>query len=204
MKTRSAVGISGTTWCVSLALLLAAALALPLTAVAQGGGDPKILLDAQREAMKPLAFMDGVWRGNASTLLPTGEKHEVTQTERIGPFLDGTVKVIEGRGYTADGTVSFNALGIVSFDPGKNAYTIHSHAMGRTGDFAMKPAADGFTWEIPAGPMTIRYTATVKDGTWHEVGDRILPGKDPVRFFEMTLKRIGDSDWPGAGAIPMK
>lgn len=204
MKTRSAVGISATSWFVPRAALLAALLALPLAAVAQGGGDPKVLLDAQREAMKPLAFMDGVWRGNASTLLPTGEKHEVTQTERIGPFLDGTVKVIEGRGYTADGTVSFNALGIVSFDPAKNAYTIHSHAMGRAGDFAMKPAADGFTWEIPAGPMTIRYTATVKDGTWHEVGDRMLPGKDPVRFFEMTLKRIGDSDWPGAGAIPMK
>jgi hypothetical protein len=23
----------------------------------------------------------------------------------------------------------------------------------------------------------------------------------PVRFFEMKLRRLGDSDWPGAGAI---
>jgi hypothetical protein len=49
--------------------------------------------------------------------------------------------------------------------------------------------------------MTIRYSATIKDGVWHEVGDRIMPGKEPVRFFEMKLKRIGDSSWPGAGAI---
>lgn len=50
--------------------------------------------------------------------------------------------------------------------------------------------------------MTIRYTAVVKDGHWHEVGDNLLPGKPPQRFFEMTLQRVGDSQWPGAGAIP--
>jgi hypothetical protein len=49
--------------------------------------------------------------------------------------------------------------------------------------------------------MTIRYTATIRNGTWREVGDRIAPGKDPVRFFEMNLKRIGDTNWPGDGAI---
>ena len=52
--------------------------------------------------------------------------------------------------------------------------------------------------------MTIRYTCVVKDGVWHEVGDRIVPGKEPVRFFEMTLKRVGDTSWPSEGAIPPK
>ena len=52
-------------------------------------------MDAQKAAMKPLAMMDGVWRGPAWTMLPTG-KHEITQTERIGPFLDGQIKVLEG------------------------------------------------------------------------------------------------------------
>jgi hypothetical protein len=68
----------------------------------------------------------------------------------------------------------------------------------------IKPTGDGYVWEIPAGPATIRYTAVIKDGTLHEVGDRIVPGKDPVRFFDMTLKRVGDTDWPAGGAIPMK
>jgi hypothetical protein len=76
--------------------------------------------------------------------------------------------------------------------------------MGNVGDFVLTPNADGYVWEIPAGPMTIRYTAAIKDGTWREVGDRIVPGQDPVRFFEMNLKRVGDSDWPAAGAIPPK
>ncbi len=78
---------------------------------------------------------------------------------------------------------------------------MRSYAMGNAGDFVLTPSADGFTWEIPAGPMTIRYTAVVKDGVWHEVGDRIAPGQEPVRFFEMRLTRVGDSTWPAAGAI---
>jgi len=52
--------------------------------------------------------------------------------------------------------------------------------------------------------MTIRYTAVIKDGTWNEVGDRVTKGQEPVRFFEMNLTRVGDSDWPAAGAIPPK
>jgi hypothetical protein len=173
------------------------------TATGQGRPDSAALIAAEREAMKPLAIMDGVWRGPAWTILPTG-KHSVTQTERIGPFLGGSIKVIEGRGYNEDGTVGFNAFGIISYDPATKVYTLHSHAQGQAGDFIIKPTADGYTWEIPAGPMTIRYTAVIKDGTLREVGDRIVPGKDPVRFFEMNLKRVGDTDWPAAGAIPMK
>jgi len=179
-------------------------LGVSLSVSAQERPDPATLIAAQREAMAHLAVMDGVWRGPAWTILPSGEKHNITQTERIGPFLDGSIKVIEGRGYEPDGRVGFNAFGIVSYDPASKTYSLHSHAQGRVGDFALKPITDGYVWEIPAGPMTIRYTATIKDGAWLEVGDRIMPGKEPVRFFEMNLKRVGDNTWPAAGAIPPK
>ena len=179
-------------------------MAVALTALGQGRPDPAALIAAQREAMVPLAYMDGVWRGPAWTILESGEKHNVTQTERIGPFLDGSVKVIEGRGYGADGKVGFNAFGIISYSPEKRGHVLHSYAMGYVGDFVLTPTADGYVWEIPAGPMTIRYTAVIKDGTWREVGDRIVPGKDPARFFEMNLKRVGDTTWPEGGAIAPK
>ena len=165
--------------------------------------DPQAMA-AQKEAMKALAVMDGVWRGPASTVLPSGEKHNITQTERIGTFLDGAVRVMEGRGYAEDGSVTFNAFGIVSFDPAKKTYSLRSYAMGRAGDFALTPTADGYVWEIPMGPITVRYTATIKNGEWHEVGDRVAKGQEPVRFFEMTLKRIGDTDWPAGNPVPMK
>ncbi len=168
------------------------------------GPDPATLIAAQKGAIAPLSYMDGVWRGPAWTILPSGQKHKVTQTERIGPLLDGTVKVIEGRGYDSEGKTSFNAFGVISYDPAKKAFTLHSYAQGHVGDFVLTPTADGYTWEIPAGPMTIRYTAIIKNGEWHEFGDRIVSGKEPVRFFDMRLKRIGDTDWPAAGAVSWK
>jgi hypothetical protein len=167
----------------------------------QGRPDPAKLIAAQQEGMVKLSYMDGIWRGPAWTILQSGEKHAITQTERIGPFLDGSVKVIEGRGYDPDGKVSFNAFGTISYNPATLAYTLHSYAQGNVGDFVLTLAADGYVWEIPAGPMTIRYTAVVKDGAWREVGDQIMPGKEPIRFFEMNLKRVGDTQWPAAGAI---
>lgn len=184
-------------------LSLGAALA-PLAALAQGRPDPAPLMAAQREAMAALRSMHGVWRGTAWTLLPSGEKHSIVQTERIGPFLDDTVKLIEGRGYEPDGKLSFNAFGVISFNPATRTFNLRSYALGQSADFAFAPTSDGYTWEIAAGPTTIRYTAVIKDGTLREVGDRIVPGRDPLRFFEMTLQRIGDSDWPSAGATGPK
>ncbi len=186
------------------ALLLAVTFSVSLLsghASAQRPESPQARIAVQRDAMAKFAYMDGVWRGPAETILPDGKKHAIVQTERIGPFLDGSIKVLEGRGYEADGTVSFNALGTVSYDAAKKIYTLHSNAQGYVGDYVLTPTADGFIWEIPAGPMTLRYVATFKDGVWRETGDRILPGKDPVRFFEMNLKRIGDTTWPAGGAV---
>jgi len=172
-------------------------------ASAQMPPDPGPRIAAQAEAMKKLSVMDGVWRGPAWTLTPSG-KHEVTQAERIGPLLGGSIKVVEGRGYNADGTTGFNAFGVISFEPSTGVYAFHSYAMGQAGDFKLTPTADGYVWEIPAGPMTIRYTAVIKDGAWREVGERVMEGRPPVQFFEMNLKRLGDSAWPTAGAIPPK
>ena len=188
---------------IKLVALIAATLAA--TAVqSQPMDNPAQRIAVQRDAMARFAFLDGVWRGPAVTSLPNGGKHEITQTERVGPFLDGSIRVMEGRGYEADGKVSFNALGTVSYDAAKKIYTLHSNAQGHVGDFVLTPTDDGFAWEIPAGPMIIRYVATVKDGAWREVGDRIMPGKEPVRFFEMNLKRVSDTTWPAGGAVSPK
>jgi hypothetical protein len=34
--------------------------------------------------------------------------------------------------------------------------------------------------------------------------DRNVTGREPQRFFEMTLRRVADSNWPAAGAIGPK
>ena len=158
------------------------------------------IMAAERAALEKLAWMNGQWRGEAITQTHGGE-HRVTQTERIGDFLGGTIKLLEGRGFGADGKVGFNAFGVISCDPATGRYTLHSYAQGRAGDFVLTPTIDGYVWEIPAGPMTIRYTAKVAEGVWTETGERIAPGKPPEQFVIMRLRRIGDSDWPEAGAL---
>ena len=186
-----------------LAAAATAVLLASSAAQAQTPADPAPRIAAQVEAMKALAAMDGVWRGPAWTLTPVGRR-EVTQTERIGPLLGGAIKVLEGRGYNPDGSTGFNAFGVISYEPTSKTYSLHSYAQGQAGDFKLTPTADGYVWEIPAGPMTIRYTAVIKGDAWREIGERVMAGQPPMQFFEMNLKRVGDSAWPAAGAIPAK
>lgn len=188
----------------AIALVLQACLVSP-SAQAQGGPDLAANLSAQKEALQAMAFMDGEWRGSAWTLGRDGKRHEIIQTERIGPLLDGSVKLIEGRGYNADGSTGFNAFGVLSYDPSTKAWTLTSWAQGRRGDFALTPKPDGYVWSIPAGPnATIRYTAVIQGDTFREIGEYLAEGKPPRQTFEMNLTRVGPSKWPTAGALGPK
>ena len=190
-------------WMRAAAVALATA---PITGATAQAVDPA-MIEAERAAIAKLGWMDGTWRGPAVTQSPGGE-HKVTQTERIGNFLGGTIKVIEGKGFNPDGSVGFNAFAVISYDPATKAYTFRSYAQGRAGTFSIVPAGSegvrGYIWEIPAGPATIKYTATLENGKWHEVGDRVVPGQPPQRFFDMQLTRVGDTDWPAAGGMTEK
>jgi len=167
--------------------------------------DPAPLMRAQREAMEAIRPMDGAWRGPAWTLQPDGKKRHLMQTERIGPFLGETVKVIEGRGYEEDGSIGFNAFGIISFDPATKKYSVRSYALGRHGDFPFTPTPDGYAWEVPAGPnAVIKYRGTIKGDTLVEIGHFHAADRPPVQVFEMNLKRLGNSDWPAGQAIPQR
>ncbi|WP_420478849.1 DUF1579 domain-containing protein [Brevundimonas sp. FT23028] len=174
--------------------LLAAAPAV--AQVQQPAGSP-----AQREQVGALDFMDGEWRGTATTTMP-GHTTVLAQTERVGSLLGGSVKLIEGRGYAADGSTQFNAFAILSWDERAGRYLFRSYANGYTGEYPFERTDNGFRWEMPAGPNAmIKYVAVVENGTWHEVGDYVAEGQPPRRFIELRLTRVGDTDWPGAGAV---
>ncbi|HMG48912.1 MAG TPA: DUF1579 domain-containing protein [Allosphingosinicella sp.] len=187
-----------------LFLTAAALIAVVGPAAAQGPYDPATRIAAQRAAMARLAYLDGVWRGPAWTLTPQGRR-EMIQAERIGPFLDGSVRVMEGRGYTADGAIAFNAFGVVSFDPVASRYSLTSWAMGFSGTFPLRLTDDGYVWEAPAGPgATMRYTAVIQGDSWHEIGERIAGDAPPVRIVELNLRRVGATSWPAADPVPMR
>lgn len=181
-------------------LLMLGSMLLLTQPIAAQAPDARAVMAAQVEALKPFDWMVGEWRGEAVYRSANGE-YRLVQTERMGPLLGGSVRVVEGRGYRADGSTGFNALAIIHFDPATKAYTLNSFADGQKGSFPIVPVTDGYDWEIAAGPVTIRYQARLKDGKWVETGDRIMPNRPPVRFFEMTLERIGDGSWPAGSPV---
>lgn len=178
------------------AVLLAAPVAVQAQMPASPNGSA-----AQRAAIDRLNMLDGEWRGEATVHGPDGTM-TLTQTERVGSMLGGSIKVIEGRGYAADGSTGFNAMAVVSWDARANRYGFRSWAQGYSGDYAFEVTDDGFRWETPAGPgAKIEYVAVVRDGTWHEVGTWVADGQPRRQMIEMRLTRIGDTDWPAGGAV---
>lgn len=188
----------------SLPLMLSAAailLAGPVAAVAQVPMQPAGSA-AQREALAALDILDGEWRGQAVVHGPGGTE-TLTQTERVGSLLGGSIKVIEGRGYAADGSTVFNAVAVLSWDEREGRYRFRSWANGFSGDYRFERTEDGFRWETPAGPNArIEYVATIRDGTWHEIGTWIAEGQPPRQMIDMRLTRIGETAWPADGAVP--
>lgn len=180
--------------------LASLSIAIVLTAGAIGSAAAQTP-SAQREAIAKLAYMQGVWTGQASGTSPEGRPYSVTQTERIGPMLGGEILVVEGRGYNADGSTGFNAFAVVSWDSTESRYEIRAYADGYSGTFPFTLTDTGYVWEVPAGPGVQRYTAEVTPTTYHEVGAFVMPGQPDRKNFEMTLTRRGDTDWPAADPV---
>ena len=156
----------------------------------------------QRQAMQTLAWMDGEWVGEATVSMGPGQTSTHPHTERIGPMLGGSIKVIEGRTTGGpDGAPAFNAFAVVSWDDATDRYTMRSYANGEVGDFPLEATADGFRWTTPARGGEMRYVTTFKDGEWVEVGHFVMPGREPMQVIELRLRRRGDTGWPAADPV---
>jgi hypothetical protein len=185
-----------------------AALLVAAPVLAQAPAAPQLtpaqMVAAQQAAMRRLAGLDGVWRGEGWMIDRPGETpRRMTYTQRVGPFLDGAVKVIETRAYLPDGSLGFHAF-TVSFDAQKGEYVMTARAAGRSGAFGFSATGDGYVWDIGGGGRGIHYTGTLKDGAWTETGDSVAPDRPPVRMSEWTVRRVGSTDWPEAGALPAR
>lgn len=175
------------------ALIALAAACLPCSATAEDAKEP----------LAPFAWMDGRWRGEARVLTRKGPI-TITQTERSGEALGGRIRIVEGKGYNPDGSIGFNAIGIIA--PSEDGgFEMRSWTLDATGSFPIMLTDDGYEWQIPAGPgAVVRYSATYDGETWTETGHLIAEGRAPTETFHMAIKRIDHTDWPAAGALGPK
>lgn len=184
-----------------IGLLAAAVLALtPVAALAQAPQQPAGTAE-QREAMQRLAWMDGEWVGTANIYAGPGRSLSHAHTERIGPMLGGSLRVIEGRATGEDGSVAFNAFAVVSWSDAADRYTMRSYNNGNVGDFPLEVTADGFRWSVPSGGGEMRFVTTFKDGEWSEIGTFVMSGREPIQVIELRLRRRGDTGWPDADPV---
>lgn len=182
-------------------LTLSACVALATASTASAQAVLPAGTEEQREAMKTLSWMDGEWVGEATIFMGPGQSQKHPHTERIGPMLGGSIKVIEGRSAGDGGTASFNAFAVVSWDDATDRYMMRSYANGQAGDFPMEATADGFRWTTPGRGGEMRFVTTFRDGEWVELGDFVMPGRDPMRVIELRLRRRGDTGWPAANPV---
>jgi hypothetical protein len=149
-------------------------------------------------ATDALSFLDGRWEGEGWNIdRQTRQREAFRHVERVGPRLDGGVRLLEGRAFGPDGKLVFNALGVVSARAG-GGYELRAYSPEGGGAFEAAVRGPGvLEWVIPAGPGRVVYVITVKDGVWEETGHFTGPDNQPRQFFFMRLERTGEASWAG-------
>jgi hypothetical protein len=151
--------------------------------------------DAQRQAMRRLAFLAGRWSGPVTVVRGPGEPLHLTQTENVEFKLDGLVLLIEGESKGADGEAQFQALATVAYDEASHAFRFRAYNDGRYLDSELTVLPDGFAWGFNSGPAHIQNTMhlTAK-GEWQETTEVIFGDNPPRRSVEMCCNISSDGE----------
>ena len=112
-------------------------------------------VDAQRDAMRKLAFLAGHWSGPVTIVRRPGEPLHLTQTEDVEFKLDGLILLIEGKSVDTDGKAQFSALATIAYDDASHTYRFRAYNDGRYLDTELSMPPNGFSWSFTAGPAHI-------------------------------------------------
>ena len=171
------------------ALALATAAWLAPAAVAQMPEPPSLA------PMQALDFLVGTWEGEGWMEYAPGKKATFTSREVVEPRLGGRVLVVEGLHESPmpgapEPVAVHHALGVLSHKEGEGYGFDTWLANGRGGDFSARLEDGALIWGYDDPRRgEVRYTITVADGQWVEVGDARRDGEAWHRFFEMKLKK---------------
>ncbi|PYS38456.1 MAG: hypothetical protein DMG14_17575 [Acidobacteria bacterium] len=151
-------------------------------------------LEAQRAAMKKLAFLIGNWSGEASVLRAPGEFVELSQTEEAQFKLGGLIIMIEGVGrMKSGGTPVLQALGLISFNDASGKYHMRAFNDGRWLETEVKlvDEPNAITWGFTLGEMRTHSILRVNErGEWVEHADLTVSGGPPQKLIDLTVQRI--------------
>lgn len=150
-------------------------------------------LEAQRAAMKKLAFLIGKWAGEARLLRGPTESVELLQTEEAQYKLDGLIVVIEGVGRTKSGAQPLlQAFGIISYDDESGTYHLRAFNDGRFLESQVKLLAEGqgMTWGFALGDIKTNSALRINErGEWTELAAISIGPQPPKKLLELTVRK---------------
>jgi hypothetical protein len=149
-------------------------------------------LATQRAAIERLSSLVGQWSGTADLEFPV--QRTIYQTERVERSADGLLLFIHGAGYADaghSGDPVFRAFGVISYDDQRQIYEMRAYNEGRAVTAEARFLDDGrFQWTMNFSPVIVRYTLTVEDSRWREVGEMSRDaGATWTRTIEIDLAR---------------
>lgn len=83
---------------------------------------------AVKTKLDKLSSLVGTWEGTGWYQQGPDKRYEIRQTENVESKLNGTLLLVEGRGFVND-SLAFNAMAFFSYNPYKKQYVIESHLM---------------------------------------------------------------------------
>lgn len=152
----------------------------------------------------PLAKFIGRWEGESSMAMPGGPgsapQPQIAKVVETAQWkLGGTAVLVEGRGAmndpaTGEERVVHDALGLMRFDPkSRSLRFLAFKANEPTVDAELQTLDNGdLRWAMePAPGRHVRFTITLTDDTWKEIGEFSPDGGQTWRqFLTMNLKRV--------------
>lgn len=147
-------------------------------------------VEAERAAMRKLAFLAGHWTGPVTVSMGPGKPLPMTQSENVLSKLGGLVMLIEGKSVGGDGKAEFQALATVAYDDSTHTYRFRAYNNGHYVDAPLTVNSNGFSWGFTAGPAHVMNTMhlTTK-AEWQETTEVTLGNRPPMRTVEMLLRR---------------
>ncbi|HSK13168.1 MAG TPA: hypothetical protein VK907_08125, partial [Phnomibacter sp.] len=122
------------------------------------------------------------------------QRHRYSQSEVVQLKVNGTVLQIDGLGIDAadNKTVIHTAFGIITYDVEQKEYTMRAfRGDGARIDASLRPVdAETIVWGFthPLGG-DMKYTITIRNNEWIEVGEMSRDGNTWFKFLEMTLHK---------------
>jgi hypothetical protein len=149
-------------------------------------------LEAQRTAMKRLAFLIGEWAGETSVARGPGLVLDLIQTEVVQLKLDGLVLVIEGIGRSKpDGAIVLHALGLISFDDVAGSYRMRAYNDGSwlDADVTLLDDDRSLAWGFSLGDISTKSVLRVNEhGEWTESAEISIGTRPPQRLMDLVVR----------------